>query len=148
MAWEGRLACLKLIFNINILPTGQFTSNRILSMKTLLTGVVSSIVIAVAVLFFFEHIPLARQIKQNYPTLVIIGGVVLIIVTWYALHTILIVVGALMVPLPLWLLHAAFRSTNGLIDGQEMGGNYFTNTPAGQIMQMFGIDPKASTREV
>lgn len=115
-------------------------------MKTLLTGVVSAMVIGVAVLFFFEHLPQARQIKQNHPTLVIVAGIGLIITIWYALHTILIVIGALLAPLPLWLLHAAFRSTEGLI-GTEMGGNYFENTPVGQIMQMFGIDPQASLHE-
>ena len=121
--------------------------NRILSMKTLLTGVVSSIIIALAVLFFFEHIPQARQIKQNHPTLVIIAGIVLIIVAWHALHTILLVAGAFLAPVPLWFLHASLRSSSGLVSGSEMGGDSFVNTPIGQIMQMVGIEPRASSLE-
>lgn len=117
-------------------------------MKTVLIGVVSSIAIAVAVLFFFEHIPLARQIKQNYPTLVIVGGVILIMITWYSLQTILLVVGAFIAPLPLWFLHASFRSTNGLVGATEMSGSYCINTPVGQIMQILGIDPQVSLREL
>lgn len=116
-------------------------------MKTLLTGIVSAIVIILAILFFFEHIPQARQIKQNHPTLVIIGGIILVIVTWHALHTILLVVGAALAPVPFWFLHAALRSSDGLVDASQMGGNYFLNTPIGQIMQMFGIEPRASSHE-
>lgn len=116
-------------------------------MKTLLTGIVSAIIIILSILFFFEHIPQARQIKQNHPTFVIIGGIVLIIVAWHALHTILLVVGIALAPVPFWLLHAAMRSSDGLIDGTQLGGDYFVNTPVGQIMQMFGIEPRASTHE-
>lgn len=116
-------------------------------MKTLLTGIVSALIIILAVLFFFEHIPQARQIKQNHPTLVIIGGVILIVLVWHALHTILLVVAAALASIPLWFLHASFRSINDLIDGTRMGGNYFKNTPFGQIMQMLGIEPEASLRE-
>lgn len=116
-------------------------------MKTLLTGIVSALFLTLAVLFFFEHIPQARQIKQNHPTLVIIGGLVLIVLTWHALHTILLVVAAALSPVPLWFLHAAFRSANNLLDGSQMGGNDFTNTPIGQIMQMLGIEPKISAQE-
>lgn len=113
-------------------------------MKTLLTGIISAIILIVASLFFFEHIPQARQIKQNHPTLVIVCGVVLIIVIWHALHTILLVAGIAFVPLPLWLLHAAFRRVDGLMDGSRMGGDQFVDTPVGQLMQMFGIDPRSS----
>lgn len=110
-------------------------------MKTLLTGVVSATAIVVAVLFFFEHIPQARQIKQNYPTLVIIGGIALVFVAWHALHTILIVVAAAFVPLPLCLFHAATRSPDNLLSGTNLGKDSFINTPMGHIMQMVGIDP-------
>lgn len=116
-------------------------------MKTLLTGVVSAMIIAVAALFFFEHIPQARQIKQNHPTLVIIAGIILIIVTWHAFHTILLVLAAALAPLPLCFLHAACRSSENLIDGSELTGDYFLNTPVGQIMQMLGLDPHASLHE-
>lgn len=112
-------------------------------MKTLLTGIVSAIVIILAILFFFEHIPQARQIKQNHPTLVICAGIILVIITWQALHTILLVVGAVLAPVPLWFLHASMRSTEGLVDGSQFGGDYFVNTPLGQIMQMVGIEPRA-----
>lgn len=107
-------------------------------MKTLLTGIVSAIVLTVAALFFFEHIPQARKIKQEHPTVVIVCGIILIIVTWHALHTILVVAALALAPLPLWLLHASFRSTDGLT-----GTNNSAETPVGQIMQMLGIDPKA-----
>lgn len=116
-------------------------------MKTLLTGIVSAIVLIIAGLFFFEHIPQARQIKQDHPTMVIIAGIILIVVTWHALHTILLVVGAALSPIPFYLLHASLRSSEGLIDSNEMGGDYFINTPAGQLMQMLGIEPRASVSE-
>lgn len=115
-------------------------------MKTLLTGFVSAVIIVVACLFFFEHIPQARQIKQNHPTLVIVGGIALIVVTWHALHTILIIVAAALAPIPLCLLHATFRSSENLIDNQ-MTGDYFVKTPVGQIMQILSIDPRASVHE-
>lgn len=111
-------------------------------MKTLLTGIISAIVLILAALFFFEHIPQARYIKQNHPTLVIICGIVLIVVTWHALRTILLVVGIALSPVPLWFVHAAFRSSDGLIDGTQMGGDYFKNTPMGQVMQMLGIETR------
>lgn len=116
-------------------------------MKTLLTGFISALIIVVAVLFFFERIPQARQIKQNHPTLVIIAGISLIIVTWQALNTILLVVAAALAPVPLWFIHAALRSSENLVDVSEMAGNYFLNTPMGQIMQMVGIEPRASVHE-
>jgi len=116
-------------------------------MKTLLTGVVSAILLTVAGLFFFEHIPQARQIKQDHPTLVIISGVVLIIVGWQALNTILLVIGASLSPLPFYFIHAAARSSDGLIDSREMGGDYFVNTPLGQLMQIVGIEPRATVNE-
>lgn len=115
-------------------------------MKTLLTGFISASVIVVAVLFFFEHIPHARQIKQNHPSVVIIAGIVLIFVTWKALHTILLIVAAFLAPLPICLLHALFRSSNFLIDG-TMTGDYFLSTPVAQIMQIFGVDPKPTQTE-
>lgn len=113
-------------------------------MKTLLTGIVSAAILTIAALFFFEHIPQARQIKQNHPTFVIICGVVLVVVTWHAVRTILVVLGIALVPVPLWFVHALFRSSDGLIDGNRMGGDYFLNTPVGQIMQMLGIEPSAT----
>lgn len=118
-------------------------------MKTLLTGVVSAVIIVLAVLFFMEHIPQARQIKQNHPSVVIIAGIVLVFVTWHALHTILFVVAAAFAPVPMWVLHAAFRSTDKLLDGTtgQMGAEYFANTPIGQIMQMLGIEPRAVFQE-
>lgn len=116
-------------------------------MKTLLTGIVSAIILTLAGLFFFEHIPQARQIKQNHPTVVIVLGIVLIIVTWHAMHTILMVLGAALSPLPFYLLHASIRSSEGLIDPSQMGGDYFVNTPVGQIMQAFGIEPRATVSE-
>lgn len=109
-------------------------------MKTLLSGFVSAFIIVVAILFFFEHIPQARQIKQNHPTLVIIAGIALIIVTWNALHTILVIGAAALAPVPLCLAHAALRSADGLIDGTS--ANYYANTPIGQIMQMLGFEPR------
>lgn len=117
---------------------------RLLSMKTLLTGIVSSVIIVLAVLFFFEHIPQARQIKQNHPTLVIIGGILLIFVAWSAIHTILLVVAAAIGPIPLWFLHAAFRSSDHLLDGTQLKADSFANTPVGQIMQMLGIEAHAA----
>lgn len=116
-------------------------------MKTLLSGFVSALVIVVAILFFFEHIPQARQIKQNHPTWVIVGGIVLIVVTWHALHTILIIGAAALAPIPVWFVHAAFRSSDNLAEGDELGVDYFARTPIGQIMQILGIEPRASARE-
>jgi len=116
-------------------------------MKTLLSGFVSAIIIVVAILFFFEHLPQARQIKQNHPTVVIVAGIGLIVVAWHALHTILFIVAAALSPIPLWFLHAAARSSEGLLDGTELNGDYFARTPVGQIMQMVGIEPRASNRE-
>lgn len=116
-------------------------------MKTLITGVISAVCIIVAALFFFEHIPQARQIKQNYPTAVIVSGIVLILITWHALKTILFFVAAAIAPFPVWFLHASLRSSEHLIDSSSMGGDYFARTPVGQLMQMFGIEPRAFTTE-
>lgn len=115
-------------------------------MRTLLTGISSAVVLVVALLFFFEHIPQARQIKQNHPSLVIIAGILLVVATWHALHTILFVIGAALVPVPICLLHAAFRSSDNLIAGNQ-GGNQLLSTPMGQFMQMFGLDPTATMAE-
>lgn len=116
-------------------------------MRTLLTGVLSALFIAVAILFFFEHIPQARQIKQNHPSLVIVAGIALIVVTWQALHTILFVMAALVAPVPLWFVHASCRSSDNLVESSQMDGDYFLKTPIGQIMQMVGIEARASQRE-
>lgn len=115
-------------------------------MKTLLTGFVSAGTIVIAILFFFEHLPQARQIKQDHPTIVIVAGIVLVFVTWHALHTILLIIAAFLAPLPLCFLHAIFRSSENLIDS-SMTGDYFVSTPVGQIMQILGIDPKATIHE-
>lgn len=127
--------------------THHFQINRILSMKTLLTGVLSAAIITVAVLFFMEHIPQARQIKQDHPNLVIIVGLILVVLTWRAFHTILIVLGAILAPVPLWFLHASFRSSEHLIDGTKISGLYLSQTPVGHIMQMLGIEPRVYASE-
>lgn len=112
-------------------------------MRTLLTGMISAGCIILAILFFFEHLPRARQIKQNHPTLVIAGGILLIIVTWRALHTILWVVAAGLAPVPLWLLHGALRNTHNLMESSETRPDAFVATPMGQIMQILGLEPRA-----
>lgn len=116
-------------------------------MKTLVTGVTSAVILVISILFFFEHIPQARQIKQNHPSLVIIAGILLVIATWHALHTILFVVAAALVPIPLCVLHATFRSSNNLASGEQLNNSYFLATPMGQLMQMFGMEPRASASE-
>lgn len=116
-------------------------------MRTLLTGVTSAVILVISILFFFEHIPQARQIKQNHPSLVIIAGILLVIATWHALHTILFVVAAGLAPIPLCLLHAAFRSSSNLVEGERLNQGYFLSTPMGQLMQMVGLDPVASSSE-
>lgn len=124
--------------------TRTLTPHRILSMKTLLAGIVSAIVLIVAAMFFFEFIPQARQIKQDHPNIVIVCGIILIVVIWHAIHTILIIAAIGLTPLPLCLLHASLRKTDGLLDGKQIGGDDFINTPVGQIMQVLGIDPRTS----
>lgn len=116
-------------------------------MKTLLTGILSAAIITVAVLFFMEHIPQARQIKQDHPNLVIIVGLILVVLTWRALSTIFIVLGAILAPVPLWFLHAAFRSSEHLIDGTKVSGLCQAQTPMGHIMQMLGIEPRVYVSE-
>lgn len=116
-------------------------------MKTLLTGIISATVIVLGVLFFLEHIPQARQIKQNHPSVVVIAGIVIIFVGYQALRTILVVIMATIIPIPLFLLHAATRCSDNLVDESSMGGDYFLRTPLGQIMQMIGINPRVTSKE-
>ena len=54
-----------LYFQTNYLICGtvMFFGLMILSMRTLLTGVVSAIILTIAGLFFFEHIPQARRLR-------------------------------------------------------------------------------------
>lgn len=115
-------------------------------MKTLLTGLISVVIITLGVLFFCEYIPQARQIKQNHPTVVILLGIGLVVVGWHALHTILLAASSLIAPLPIVLLHAAFRSTANLMSPAQINENMLA-TPAGQVMQMIGIEPRMSVNE-
>lgn len=140
--------CLYFQTNYIILNTIIFTIFMILSMRTLLLGFICAGILILAVLFFLEYLPLARQIKQNHPNLVIAGGIALFIVTYHALSTILLIVGAALAPLPLWLLHATFRSSEGLIDNiQQEDREFFAHTPVGQVLQLLGFEPRATRHE-
>lgn len=128
------------------LDSNNLPCNRLLSMKTLLTGLISVVIITLGVLFFCEYIPQARQIKQNHPTLVIVLGITLLVVGWHALHTILLATSSLIAPLPIVLIHAAFRSIANLLTPAQVNENLLA-TPLGQVMQMIGVEPKMSVSE-
>lgn len=138
-----------LYFQTNYMMLGLvcFAGFVLLSMRTLLTGLISALVVLGAALFFTDNIPRARQIKQNHPTLVVLAGFIMLLVAWHSLHTMVIVVAAGLSPVPLWLIHAALRSSDALIDGSQIAPNHFASTPFGLVMQAFGIEATAYMSE-
>lgn len=109
------------------------------SMKSLLTGIISTAVVSVSVLFFFDYVPQAQAIKRDHPTCVIVLGLTFCFVLWHALSSILAVIAIVIAPIPLWLLHAVFRCSENLLDS-TMKNDFFKSTPMGLILRLLGVD--------
>lgn len=146
---DRRLKTNLLYFQTNYMIFGVvcFLIFVLLSMKILLTGVLSAIIIAISVLFFTDNIPQAREIKQKHPTLVIAAGIVLIIVFWHSISTLIIILAGALSSVPVWLLHASLRCSDNLVGGSESVINHFASSPLGLVMRLFGIEATAYLKE-
>lgn len=112
-----------------------------------MTGILSAVLIALAVMFFTDVIPQARQIKEKHPMFVIVAGFVLIIMTWHSLYTLIMIMAAAFGAVPVWFIHASLRSSEGLIDGSQSAKNHFASSPFGMVMQTLGLEASAYEKE-
>lgn len=146
---KNRLRTNVLFFQTNyfVLAMLCFVLFTILSLKAIVTGLVSGVLIALAIAFFTDYLPQAREIKQNHPTVVIVTGVILIILAWNSLHTIILVTIALTSSFPICLGHACLRDSSNLTSGSESSKNYFSTTPVGRVMALLGFEATASANE-
>lgn len=143
---KNRLRTNILYFQTNyfVLAMLCFVLFTVLSLKAIVTGLVSGVLIALAVAFFTDYLPQAREIKQSHPTVVIIAAIILIILAWNSLHTIILVTIALTSSFPMCLGHACLRDSSNLVSGPESSKNYFSTTPMGRVMALLGIEATAS----
>lgn len=116
-----------------------------MSLKTVVLGAVCLAIMVVAILFFREHLPQARQIKQNHPTLVIVGGLLVVILGWRSFHTLLLMATGLLAPTPVWFLHAALRLSDKLAESGER--TVYAQTPLGRLMKLCYVEPKVADHE-
>lgn len=149
--WQVRVRNNLLYFQTNyvILAMMTFVLFMLLSMKTIVTGVLSAGLIVIAILFFTDHLPHAREIKRNHPNVVVVASIIMIILAWHSVYTLLVVLSALLSSLPLWLLHASLRDSSNLVGPTEAitSSNRYASSPMGHLMSLFMVEPKVSVTE-
>lgn len=112
----------------------------LLSIKTLMTGLISSAIITFAGLFFADYLPQAEAIKRDHPTAVVVIGCVLSFILWHALAPIISILALALCFVPVWIIHAMFRNADNLLES-NMKGQYFVKTPMGRILALIGLSP-------
>ncbi|KAG9509118.1 hypothetical protein GZH46_02372, partial [Fragariocoptes setiger] len=109
-----RVACNLLYYQTNyfLVSVMIFLIFLIFMFRTLLLGAAAIGVAACSAYLYLSSSPSALSIRQNHPTVVVIVGCILCMCMFYFLKAILMFVLALLVPIPLWFLHASTRSRN------------------------------------
>lgn len=98
------------------------------------------------VLFTLDRIPQLTSLRAQYPVAMFGLGALNLLVIYITLRPILFLALSLLIPIALWLIHAATRSRgikNKISNKMEqIGAQVYTNTPMGYILSILGIEAK------
>lgn len=98
------------------------------------------------VLFSMNRIPQLSSLKAQYPIATFGLAAVDLLILYSTFRCILFFALSLLIPILLWMVHAALRSRgiknkiNNKIE--QIGGQVYANTPMGMVLSFLGVEAK------